>query len=200
MNTTTDITTFPSRSLVDLLRERFSERKERNSAYSLTSFARDLGVSKSILSRILSGQRPISVNLAMQLTAVLDLDESLSKAMILSVVQAQSKNAKISKKLKLKMETELKASMNDEITRPTYTTIDTEQFKSMANWYHLAILNLTKVKGFKSEPRWIAKRLGISSIEARDAIERLLALGLLTETEQVLSRTQKNLYIKTQKF
>ena len=75
---------------------------------------------------------------------------------------------------------------------------EVERFKSISQWYHLAILNLTFVKGFKSEPQWIANRLGISTLEASEAVDRLLHLGLLRRDEAgALKKTAENLYIKT---
>ena len=53
-------------------------------------------------------------------------------------------------------------------------------------WYHLAILSLTKVRGAKSDPRWIARRLGITVNEASQAVARLVNLGLLQTRPQFL--------------
>ncbi|WP_408095659.1 TIGR02147 family protein [Peredibacter sp. HCB2-198] len=182
--------------ILEILRTTFMGRKENNKAYSLTSFARDLGISKSILSRILSNERPVSVKLAMHLSAVLELEESQSKRVLLGVVQSQSKNAKITKKLKAKLEKELSDSIQNN-GRPQFSTVDVEQFKAMCSWQHLAILNLIELKSFKNSPLWISKRLGISSTEARDAIERLFSLGLIIEENNKLIRTQKSLHVKT---
>lgn len=181
--------------IVNLLKEIFFERRERNKAYSLSSFARDLGISKSVLSRVLSSDRPVSVKLAMHLMAVLEVEEIESKRILLSVIQSQSANAKISKKLKEKLEKELVSAKQK--NSPQYSTVEIEQFKAMCTWYHLAILNLIEVKAFKNSPLWIAKRLGISSTEARDAIERLIALGLMAEKDNKLERTKKSLFIQT---
>jgi uncharacterized protein (TIGR02147 family) len=57
--------------------------------------------------------------------------------------------------------------------------MELDQFSVIADWYHSAILELIAVKGFRSDARWIAKRLGITVSEANTAIERLLNLEML---------------------
>jgi uncharacterized protein (TIGR02147 family) len=61
-----------------------------------------------------------------------------------------------------------------------------EKFRVIADWYHFAILSLVNTKGFNSDPVWIGRRLGISSVLARTAIDRLLELGLLAKVGESL--------------
>lgn len=78
------------------------------------------------------------------------------------------------------------------------TDFSLDSFRLISDWYHFAILELFEVKGFKCDPAWIASALGIGVVEAKDAIDRLLRVGLLeladgklrpaTETSQVTSR------------
>ncbi|WP_373999030.1 DUF4423 domain-containing protein [Bdellovibrio bacteriovorus] len=63
---------------------------------------------------------------------------------------------------------------------PQCLNLDT--FAAIADWYHYAILELTRVEGFQSNVAWIAQRLGITRTEANIAIERLFKLQLLKET------------------
>ncbi len=50
---------------------------------------------------------------------------------------------------------------------------------NVAHWYHFAIRRLTQVKGFVSEPEWIATRLNLPVELVEKAIEELLAAGAL---------------------
>ncbi|MBI2645970.1 MAG: DUF4423 domain-containing protein [Deltaproteobacteria bacterium] len=59
--------------------------------------------------------------------------------------------------------------------------VDLEQFKSIADWNHNIILEMTELSNFKPDPAWIASKVGISKIEAESALERLLRLGFLKE-------------------
>jgi len=52
-------------------------------------------------------------------------------------------------------------------------------FTAISEWYHMAILQLFKLKEFKSEPRWIARRLGVHVEEIKDAMARLERIGLI---------------------
>jgi uncharacterized protein (TIGR02147 family) len=56
---------------------------------------------------------------------------------------------------------------------------DLDTFQLVSVWYHQAILELTHTRGFQTDSRWIARRLGISVDEVNVAIQRLLRLGLL---------------------
>lgn len=179
------------------LKQAYLLRRERNNAYSLNAFAQDLGISKSFLSRVLSGERPVSMKLAIQISVALDLNEAESRSLLFSVIQFSSKNAKISKKVKARIQKEFRESSNTPII---YTTIDLERFKVMSHWYHFALINLIRIKGFKSNPLWIAKKLGITVLETRDAIERLISLGLIREVNgSLMASSDQFLNVKTQK-
>ncbi len=63
-----------------------------------------------------------------------------------------------------------------------YRPLSEDAFLVIANWYHYAILELAKTKGFRTDPRWVARKLGISAIEAKEAFHRLIALKLIEIT------------------
>lgn len=71
--------------------------------------------------------------------------------------------------------------------------LSADTFTVMADWYHFAILELTYVKDFKPEVKWIAQQLGISQLEAKMAMERLIRLNLLTSKNSTLVKTQVSL-------
>lgn len=56
-----------------------------------------------------------------------------------------------------------------------------DTFEFIANWYHIAILEMTSLADFSGDPAALAARLGgrITEAQAEDAVERLLRLGLL---------------------
>lgn len=64
-----------------------------------------------------------------------------------------------------------------------YKQLTLDSFSVISDWYHYAILELTHVEGFRPEPLWISRRLGITKTEVNIAIERLFRLQLLKETE-----------------
>jgi uncharacterized protein (TIGR02147 family) len=52
-------------------------------------------------------------------------------------------------------------------------------FNVISDWYHDAILELSRTRGFRTTPAYISRRLGITVTEARAAIERLQRVGLI---------------------
>lgn len=70
--------------LAAFLRGELQQRLEKNSAYSLRAFARDLGLTVSHLSMTLSGQKRISAHLAEKVAQRLKLDELRSEYLILT--------------------------------------------------------------------------------------------------------------------
>ena len=59
------------------------------------------------------------------------------------------------------------------------TDFSLEYFKTISDWHYFAIIELTGVKDFQSDPNWIATRLGISSDTVQDSLARLIKLELL---------------------
>jgi uncharacterized protein (TIGR02147 family) len=75
------------------------------------------------------------------------------------------------------------------------TLLDTERFRSIADWIHMAILEMTELKDFEPNSCWIAKRLKnkVKEEEVTSAIDRLLQLGLLEWRDGYLVKTNANL-------
>ncbi len=60
----------------DFIRHMWGLKRERNSSYSLSAFARDLGVSQPYLSKILTGKRSLTPKKAYFIGKALKLDDS----------------------------------------------------------------------------------------------------------------------------
>jgi uncharacterized protein (TIGR02147 family) len=166
------------------IRNAFIARKQKNKTYSLRAFARDLGMSQSLLSLVLNGQRPLTLKQAHKIATLLMLSPSEEKKFIECVLASLPENARISQKIRIAKQKQDSAFI--------VKSFDTEKFHLISNWYHLAILNLTVTRGFKSDSRWIANRLAISKPEVDAALERLLLLGLLEKTNGVYKKVSLN--------
>jgi hypothetical protein len=70
-----------------------------------------------------------------------------------------------------------------------------EVFRTLSDWYHLPILELTNVSSFELTPVSAAKALGISTAEAEAAIERLLRLELLEASSDGVPKKTENLLL-----
>lgn len=138
-----------------------SERRRRNESYSIRAFARDLDVSPTALHGVLTGARHFS-------------KKSLeSLALKLSWSQRQ-------------LETALENINLLEDT--TESLLAEDRFSMIADWIHLAILNLVKIPGIKVAS--LSDRLGLSSEICEQALERLIRLEFLEIKEGFLIRKE----------
>ena len=81
----------------------------------------------------------------------------------------------------------------DDVQAQQYFQLQADAFTVVADWYHFALLSLMETSDFTPSPAWIARRLGISSVEAREAVERLERLGLARRSVEQLVPTHKSL-------
>jgi uncharacterized protein (TIGR02147 family) len=76
-----------------------------------------------------------------------------------------------------------------------FSTLDLDRIRFISDWYHIAILEMTYLKDFNSDPQWIRLRLGdsVNESQVKDAIDRLIRLDLLKVTEMGLKKSQDSL-------
>jgi len=162
----------PERRYQDLLMREFEVRIKRNASYSLRAYARDLGLSVSSLSRILGGKQGVSLVKAKAMARELGLghDEADYFCSLVSAAHARSG----------KLREHAKQSLGSEKTQVAELSL--EYFKTIADWYHYAIIELTGIQGFRNDPKWISEQLGVSVAIVKAAIARLLKLELIEET------------------
>ena len=160
----------------ELLSKELASRIARNNLYSLRAFAKSLEVDPAVISRVLSGARSLSTPVAERISIRLNLKPEKREQFIKSAVTARTGTKK---------QIALPAKSFDEI--------DIETFRVISDWYHYAILELTFVKEIQNNPRWIGKVLGISVIQAKLAVHRLLHLGLLEIKNGKLTKTKINI-------
>ncbi len=166
-----------------IIKEELARRCERNPRYSIRAFAKALQIDVGALSRVLAGKQIPSHKLAQKLIEALELEPEKSDVFVSSISETQGhrhlrRTSPFFKKLQSK-------------SVPQDLSIDL--YRVIADWYHVAILELTFVEDFESTPRWISKNLGIGQTEARLAIERLLNLGLLATKNGRLIKTTEQL-------
>lgn len=156
------------------LKHALEERSRKNKSLSLRSFARNCGLSASSLSRVLTGKRKLTAEVAVKLSYSLGFHANETQHLLHLV--ALERATKPEDRIKI-----VKAMSSQK--KPAFTVLAEESFKVIADWYHFAILSLIKTKDFKAEPGWIAKRLGISNFEAKMGLERLVQTGLVTQED-----------------
>ncbi len=172
------------------LEKEFEIRKTRNPSYSLRAYARSLGIAAPKLSQILRGLCGLSKESAKKISERIGL-EGNEQELFVTLVESEHSRSKFGKSY-------AKAKL-DSLKFESYDLIALEKFQIISDWWHFAILELTNLKSFKSDPAWIAKRLNISKEQASKAIELLLDHGLLKydSSKKNLKQTHANLATPT---
>jgi uncharacterized protein (TIGR02147 family) len=163
----------PESSYIDILKAHLSERSEKNKTYSLRAFARDLSISPQRLSHILNGRHGLSSASASSIAKKLGLSES-EALYFCTLVETKHARSKLVK-------TEAHKKLSD--LKSAYKDLSLDHFKIISDWYHFAIMELSLIEGFSSHPKWIADTLGITTMEAKFAIERLIKLELIEKNK-----------------
>lgn len=127
-----------------------SERQRRNKRYSLRAMAQDIGISVTALQGALSGDRHLSKNNLQKVATKLDW--------------SISKTAEALTSLRIPID-------------PTEQLLKEDIFCSIADWLHLAILNLARIP--KVEATSLGERLGVDAGECEVALARLIRLGMI---------------------
>lgn len=140
----------------ELLITELNRRKSINPNFSMRSFAKWLGVSPAQLSQMITGKRPITLKSMKKISDRLGLSPNERNSLAGSLLDSQ-----------------------EDQTEKQFLRLREDQFHLISDWYHMAILSLAKTKKTQSDPRWIARRLGISIEQASQALLRLERLGII---------------------
>ena len=156
-------------TIADFLSAEYAMRAEQNPAYSMRAFARDLGLSKSHLNDVINSKRGISATSAAEIAKALDLD-GLETTCLIALAEKdfgrtqKKRDASASKLEKLR-------------SRSQASQLSIERFKIISDWFHLAILELSRLTEFHLDPTYVSRVLGISRETAASAIDRMVSAG-----------------------
>lgn len=155
----------------EIIRQHYQDRSQRNPAYSLRAYARDLGIAFSRLHDAVTKKKGISLASARKIAAKLHLSEN-ETSIFLAKIEAQHARSPERRRLAAERLERLTTLYGNR-------TLADDVFRLIQDWHHFALVELTQVEGFDPSPAWIGKRLGIHEAVAEQALERLLKLGLL---------------------
>jgi uncharacterized protein (TIGR02147 family) len=156
IKTTEQLKPIPFKNFRLFLQAELVRRCKNNPNYSLRSFARSLNINHGALSRILRGERNPSQKVFLALAQALNLSTTEIADFDQPSKRTSMKNSK-----------------------EGFRDLSMDSFTAMSEWYHDAILELMRLEHFQTDPKWIAKSLGITVSEANIAIERLIRLELI---------------------
>ncbi len=146
------------------LQAEFAKRCTRNPRYTLSAFARTLGVDKSTLAKILRGQRQIRAKAIRRLGLKLGLNPE-------KLTQFEEASPRKNARGEIR-------NRQDEVDK-NFARLSLDTFQVISDWYHYAILELMRLPHFTPEFAWIARVLGISPLEVELAVDRLQRLEMI---------------------
>lgn len=157
-----------------VMSDEFARRKSKNPKYSLRAFSRFLKIAPTPLSEIIAGKRDISLKIADRIVNALKLDHSEKHLFLKSVAEAKQARGT------LRIDARLKEILKDRSARyQERSLIGPEDFQVITDWYHLAIIEMTRLDDFRLDAQWIAERLSVQPALIQTALERLIRLGIL---------------------
>lgn len=165
----------PAKSYRSFLREILVEKQKKNPRFSLRAFAKVLGIQPSFLSLVLNGKRDFSEETVGLIIEKLNLDPSAARELSLLVRLEKVKSAHQRDQLLQDLK----------VLRPDLAEIrdlSVDQFKMIADWYHLPLQVLIDLEDFSWSEENAAKTIGINVHEVKLALERLAALELIEWT------------------
>lgn len=149
----------PNECFVQHLHSEFSRRSKRNPRFSIRAFARQLGLEPSSLAQILSGKRKLTDKMCHRLAPCLNLSPRKINTLMKSIPAVSQ-------------------------SYPNFKLLNEDSFKVISDWHYFAILELTRIEGFKSDVQYVARSLGLTNAVASASIERLKRLGYLAVDSQ----------------
>lgn len=153
------------------LKKEFRERQRKNPKYSLRAFAKNLHISPSHLSQLLSGKRAVKAPVAIRLAKALDL----TSVETLDLLQSQT---------------------HFSIDQSQAQVVSVEDFGLIASWHYYAILGLSHLKDNVATAEWITQALRIPHNISQRCFEDLLRLGHIRIVGHQFRQASK--FIRTQ--
>jgi uncharacterized protein (TIGR02147 family) len=165
----------PLQNYRSFLRGMLIEKQKKNPQFSLRGFAKAMGIQSSYLSMILSGKRDLSEAMVAQISERLNLEPLPAKKFSLLVRLEKAATALQREQIIQDLE-----ALEPQTKGRRDLAID--QFRAIAEWYHLPLQILIDLDGFKWSEEAAAKALGITVHQVHEALERLAALELIDLT------------------
>ncbi len=170
------------------LRDTFEAKRRQNPLFSVRSWAQQMGLKgHSSLVFFLKGQRAIRPHHIPQVLKGLKLSANEEKFWS-ALVHLQNARSEEEKNIHLGQLRLLHPA-------PDFSILETEKFRLVADWLHMALLEMTRLADFQSDPLWIQMRLAlpVELHQIQEAINRLLNLGLLKNDQGRLVKTNERL-------
>ena len=157
------------------LKSTFVEKKMQNKQWSYSSWAKKLDLAgTATLTMVINGERNPGKSLSQKLTSYYDFSKQEEKY-FLDLIKLE----KIKKDPRLSLLLIEDMKKNHQIE--DFFRLDLKSFEAISCWYFSALREMVRLKDFKEDSHWIAKKLcqNISPKKIKKSIESLLELGML---------------------
>lgn len=172
-------------SPASILRNAFNRLKLENRRVSLRSVAKRVGISSSYLSKLMTGQKSIPLKLVSTLSIGVHLDTMETECLQMKILEELESN-------KATNLTGLKVIHKNSLKLEEYINYTKQDNILLEKWYYIPLLNLTTLKGFRTDIGWISKRLNLKRDEVVNAIKLLVDQGyLLYNDDQLIVNSKK---------
>jgi uncharacterized protein (TIGR02147 family) len=173
----------------EILSQQFKVLQKQNPRYSMRSVARELGLSASFVSEMLSGKKPVPANWVTRLKRVLKMDE-IARADFDRSIQERAVQKIPGLKTHLK-------PRGLRIPVAHYDQIAPKHHHLLTDWFNVALMDLVSCTDFTPDPGKIAARLGIKKSEAEQAFQLLKREGFVNFEEGRWIKTNKKIRFPT---
>lgn len=151
------------------LRSDWQLRRQEDHSFSLRKYARLLGIDATALSRIVKGERRVTIDTFLRIAAKLQMSAQQIEFFQRGLTGQRGRPP-----------AEARAGrVADPSGQTHYELLEEEVSEALSHWYLTAILETAYLDDFVPDPRWIARRLGISELEVKIGLKQLLSLGLI---------------------
>lgn len=157
----------------DILKKVFADRVAKNPAYSLRSFARDLGLSPASMSLVLNGGRGISPQMALKISQKLPFSEEQKNHFVQLATAHHGRNREARKIAEEFLSSQEHLSAINKIKVSEVL---------LKNWYHLAILEAINDPHIPPTVENLMKRFRLSQDQIENALKDLIAINAIVPT------------------
>jgi len=176
----------------EIIKTAIERVRARNPRFSNNSLAKAVGVTSGFMSQFLNGRRELSIDTALSFSRFLRLGDQEEQLLIDSINQ--------NKQIKKKLHHQSKKSMTQQLSlAKDYAVLFNDQAEYICKWYNVALSDLVLCKDFKDDASWIARRLGISKLEAEQAFQRLIRMKIIECKNGEWVKNQPHIQIPTKK-
>jgi uncharacterized protein (TIGR02147 family) len=159
---------------------------QEDKRFSLRWIAQRAGfTSPSTLSMVINGKRALPRN---KLTALADA---------LKLLPDEIERFRLLFEMDLCDDQAQRTRIQDQLRRDQhFEDISLDGYEIYEHWYLPIIREMVELQDFKADPFWIAGKIGITPMEARDALFKLIQIGMIKQQESKLERSTPSLQPK----